>query len=262
MIDCHTHLGHSSFDADRTQVLERAGAAGIQRIGLVGEDSLDNLNVLRLARSNPVFLPFLGLHPDRWRDDRPQAGPPPEEELKTVLAQIRENSRNIIGIGEVGLDRWVCRDENVRRAQAEAFRAFVSLALELDLPLNVHSRSAGRYTLDILKEMGASRVLMHAYDGRASTACQGAEAGFVFSIPPSVVRSPQKQKMVRNLPLDALALETDSPVLGPEPGQRNEPANLVVSLREIARIKGVSEPEVVQAANANLARIFKVGSGW
>ena len=82
------------------------------------------------------------------------------------------------------------------------------------------------------------------------------EQGYVFSIPPSVVRSRQKQKLVRSLPLEALALESDSPVLGPEPGQRNEPANLMRTVATIAAIKGVPEEQVRETTSATARRLF------
>ena len=94
------------------------------------------------------------------------------------------------------------------------------------------------------------------FDGRAANAMPAVEAGFFFSVPPSVVRSPQKQKLVRRLPLTSLLVETDSPVLGPEPGVRNEPANVRISVGAIAQLKGVSEDEVVEAVEENQRRLF------
>jgi TatD DNase family protein len=82
------------------------------------------------------------------------------------------------------------------------------------------------------------------------------EAGFFFSIPPSVVRSRQKQKLVRHLPLACLLVETDSPVLGPEPKQRNEPANVNISLKAIAELKGLDTMVVIEAVNENTRRLY------
>ena len=82
------------------------------------------------------------------------------------------------------------------------------------------------------------------------------EAGYCFSVPPSIVRSPQKQKLVRHLPLEHLLLESDSPVLGPDKDVRNEPCNVWVSCREIAAIKGVSVEEVAETTTANARRLF------
>jgi TatD DNase family protein len=259
VIDCHTHLTHADFDSDRAAVLERARQAGVKRIAIVGQDEAENEAVLALAGSAAAgfaaspWLPFLGLHPDRFADGRT---PPAPGEVERICAKIRAERTRIVGIGEVGLDYWVCADPERRELQREALGVLVKLALELHLPLNVHSRSAGQVTLDFLLGRGAQRVLMHAFDGKAGHALRGAEAGFLFSIPPSIVRSPQKQRLVRVLPLSALALETDSPVLGPRQGERNEPANVCIGLRAIAEIKGLPETQVREATEANAARLF------
>jgi TatD DNase family protein len=81
-------------------------------------------------------------------------------------------------------------------------------------------------------------------------------AGYCFSVPPSIVRSPQKQKLVRALPLESLILETDSPVLGPDPSTRNEPDGVVIACREIARLKGVTAEAVARITTDNARRLF------
>ncbi|MBI3993831.1 MAG: TatD family hydrolase [Candidatus Lambdaproteobacteria bacterium] len=253
MIDAHTHLTSAAFDADRAQVLARARAAGVTRIALVGQDAEENRAVLAAAAAEPAFLPFLGLHPDRFADRAPAVSP---REIDTVAEMIAREAPHITGIGEVGLDHWVCQLPERRALQHEAFARLVVLAQELALPLNVHSRSAGRHAIDLLLAYGARRVLMHAFDGKAAYALRGAEAGFVFSIPPSVVRSPQKQKLIRALPLHALALETDSPVLGPTREERNEPANARIAAAAIAQIKGLPEQAVHDLTDENICRVF------
>ena len=253
MIDSHTHLSDEAFSQDLPQVLQRAQAAGVNRFVVVGQDLAENRKVLGMAEQDERLLPFLGLHPDRFADRAPAIS---EAEIADILQLIRSEAGRINGIGEVGLDYWVCQEADRRDAQREAFSALVDLARETDLPLNVHSRSAGHHTIDLLLEKNAGRVLMHAFDGKAGHALRGAEAGLVFSIPPSIARSPQKQKMVRALPLSAMVLETDSPVLGPEKGTRNEPANLAVSVQWIARIKGVEEEEVRETTLRTTRTLF------
>ena len=255
MIDCHTHLSLSDFDADRDSVLEQARGAGVTHVAMVGQDLAENRHVLEVAGERTDLLVFLGLHPDRFAD-RGEAIPP--EEVDGIEALIRQSRAALTGIGEVGLDYWVCRDEARKSAQREAFVRMIRLARELDLPLNVHSRSAGHYVIDLLIDEGAERVLLHAFDGRASHALRGVEAGFLFSVPPSIVRSDQKKKLVRALPLEALTLETDSPVLGPEKGARNVPANVVISLKAIAEIKNISEPEAQAVTTENARRLFRL----
>jgi len=104
--------------------------------------------------------------------------------------------------------------------------------------------------------LGAGRVLLHAFDGKASAAMAGLEAGYYFSIPPSVVRSVQKQKLVRHVPLERLLLESDSPVLGPTPDERNEPQNVWIACAEVARIKGLSMEEVARVTTQNARHLF------
>jgi len=142
--------------------------------------------------------------------------------------------------------------------QEDIFRRQIRLALELDLPVNVHSRSAGRRAIEVLSEEGATRVLLHAFDARPATAELGLAAGYSFSIPPSVVRSRQKEKLIARLPLAHLLLETDSPVLGADPQARNEPAEIVVGAGAIAEAKGVSVAEVASTTTANARALFRL----
>ena len=246
LIDTHAHLCDPVFDPDRAEALERAAAAGIGAVILVGEDLKDARSNLELATGNSMLKPAAGLYPAIL--DRAQA-----EDLQLF---IRKESDRLVAIGEVGLDYWVVQAEPDKELQREIFKGFIALSLELDLPLNVHSRSAGRHAVSLLLDCGASRVQMHAFDGKASAALPAVEAGYYFSIPPSVVRSRQKQKLVKNLPLSCLLVETDSPVLGPTPDERNEPANVRISINAIADIKGIPQSEVIEAVTENTRKLY------
>jgi TatD DNase family protein len=183
------------------------------------------------------------------------------EQAEALVSFIRRERENLAAIGEVGLDYWVVQDDSERALQREIFSRFIDLSLELDLPLNVHSRSAGRHAVSLLLERGARRVQLHAFDGKASAALPAVEAGYYFSIPPSIVRSQQKQNLVRRLPLSRLLVETDSPVLGPRPDERNEPANITVAVAAIAEVKNVTREEVLAAVSENVFRLFGDLSG-
>ncbi len=247
LLDAHAHLADPCFDADLPAVLERARAAGVVRIVVVGESLEDDRRALDLAARHPAeLLAAAGCDPTHLDRD----------EADRIVALCRARAAELAAIGEVGLDHWKVVGEADREVQREILSRFVALAIELDLPLNVHSRTAGRDTIALLIERGARRVLLHAFDGRAATAMAGVEAGYFFSIPPSIVRSAQKQKLVRRLPLSCLLLETDSPALGAVPGERNEPASLPIALDAVAEIKGASREEVAEAAAANARRLF------
>ncbi len=250
IIDTHSHLCDESFGKDLAQVLARAKKAGVERIISVSETLKDAQKTIHLSGRFPQVLPAIGLYPTVLD----------MEIAERMLELIRGNCKKIVGIGEVGLDYWKVKDERMREVQREIFLRFIELSRELDLPLNVHSRSAGRHAIAMLLEAGAGRVQMHAFDGKAQTAMEGVEAGYCFSIPPSVIRSRQKQKLVKRLPLAHLLLETDSPVLGPDPEQRNEPANAQVVVRAIAEIKGISEEEVAEVTYANTVSLYGLGN--
>ena len=169
---------------------------------------------------------------------------------------IRKEQKKLVAIGEVGLDYWVIKDETAKETQRGIFGQFIDLSLELDLPLNVHSRSAGRHAVAMLIERGAQKVQLHAFDGRAGAAMPAVEAGYFFSIPPSAIRSRQKQKLVKQLPLSCLLIETDSPVLGPAANERNEPANLIISLNAIAEIKNVPKEQIMEIVTYNTQYLY------
>jgi TatD DNase family protein len=246
IIDTHAHLCDPVFDNDRARVIRRAQKAGVEAIVLVGETGPDAHRNLELAAIYPVLYPAAGLYPTCLDIGQTEA----------LCNYIRAQRRNLVAIGEVGLDYWVVKEESQREVQREIFKRFIELSAEVDLPLNVHSRSAGRYAVTLLLEHGARKVQLHAFDGKAALALQAAEAGFLFSIPPSVIRSRQKQKLVKRLPLTSLLIETDSPVLGPSPEERNEPANAVIVVDAIAELKGLNRNEVLQIVYHNTLGLY------
>ncbi|MFQ5847566.1 MAG: TatD family hydrolase [Candidatus Methylomirabilales bacterium] len=245
-IDAHAHMADSAFGTDLEAVLQAAAEAGVGGIVTVSENLEDARRVLALAEQYPLLKPCAGLYPETVD----------LEVADAVAAFIRAHGDRLAGIGEVGLDHWVCKEAREWEIQEQTLAKFVALAAELDLPLNVHSRSAGRHTVRFLREHDAQKVLLHAFDGKASAALEGIEAGYYFSIPPSVVRSQQKQKLLRHLPLTRLLLETDSPVLGPDPAARNEPRNVVIACQAIAAAKGISMEEVARVTTENASRLF------
>jgi TatD DNase family protein len=246
LTDTHTHICDASFDADREAVLARAATAGIKAVVAVSEDLADAEKNIALARDCPMLKPAAGLYPTHL-----------DPTAASAMADfIRAHRQMLAAIGEVGLDFWVVKTSGEREIQKAIFTGFIDLALELDLPLNVHSRSAGRHAVDLLLACGARRVQLHAFDGKMAAARPALEAGYYFSIPPSIVRSRQKQKLVRHLPLESLLVETDSPVLGPDPQMRNEPVNLNVAIDAIAAIKGLTVTAVIEAVVTNTADLY------
>uniref|UniRef100_A0A8C4QG39 TatD DNase domain containing 3 n=1 Tax=Eptatretus burgeri TaxID=7764 RepID=A0A8C4QG39_EPTBU len=209
---------------------------GVQALVGVTEHFGEFSRILELSERYPQFVyPCLGVHP-----------------VQGSVGKLRSADPL------VGLDftPHVADSEEKRNQQRDVLCQQLELAKRLNLPVNVHSRSAGRPTIQLLKDQGADHVLLHAFDGRVSVAMEGIRAGYYFSVPPSVVRSEQKQKLVKQLPLEHLLLETDAPALGPEKQVRNEPRNLIISCEHIARLKGLPTEHVAEVTTQNALRLF------
>jgi TatD DNase family protein len=245
-VDTHTHLCDPLFDKDREDVLKRARNVGVSAIVVVSETLSDVHRNLELAENYPLLWPAGGLYPTHLD----------LSEAKQISSLMRKERHKFLAIGEVGLDYWIVKKEAEREVQHEIFSEFIGLSIELNLPLNIHSRSAGRHAIEILLERRARKVQLHAFDGKAASALPAAEEGFFFSIPPSVIRSPQKQKLVKRLPLSALLVETDSPVLGPSHKERNEPSNIMISVNAISEIKNIRKEEVLETVFENTYRLY------
>jgi len=258
-VDTHAHLASADFREDLATVLGQAREAGVGAVIAVTEDLTEAERALELATQHPGLRPAAGIHPDRVVGLSSPAPLLAEFAALAELARLRRGE--LVALGEVGLDFWKAAGHEERLLQETLLTSFVALARELDLPLSVHSRAAGRATIELLRRSGAERVVLHAFDGKRSTADPGLEAGYFFSVPPSLVRSPQKQKLFKRFPLERLLLETDSPVLGATPGARNEPACVVRAAEELARLQGVSLAEVAEVTTRNARTLFRLPGG-
>lgn len=253
LIDAHCHIDSGDFDKDILDILRDAYEKGVVAIisSALGVKSIQKtLRIVSEIESGalPRLYSCFGLEP--YALD--------EMEFLAVVSLIKESVKRIVGIGEVGLDFYRIRDHKERDTQLSRFKGFIRLADENRLPLVVHSRSSGRQALNVLEEMRAERVLMHAFDGKTRWAKVGIDLGYYFSIPTSVVRSPQKQKLVKAVPLDQLMLETDSPALGPEKGSRNVPGNLSIVAEKVSEIKGVDIDRVAETTYNNTRKLFSL----
>jgi len=262
-VDCHCHLTSDRFQHDLDAVLMRAERAGVHALFVCSTSQLDMLRVLDLSRAHrDRIFPCLGLHPldgtfgsDVWAATR-----------SMIVSAHQE--QGIAAIGEVGLDfsKPLLRQQGLARGTSEAearesqiacFEAHVALALELGLPLNVHSRNAERETLEILARARCQAV-MHAYKGDPELAVDAANTcGLFFSFPPSIVYKQEYQAAAKALPDEALLLETDSPSLAAGgPKERNEPSRIGLAAAKIAELRGTTLEDIAELTTRNASRLF------
>jgi TatD DNase family protein len=248
--DSHCHIDMPAFDADRGAVMERARAAGVERLLLIGGVDAEQGHLRALRVAVELGLPLsAGVHPHEAR----LATTAIYDELRALAADKR-----IVAIGEIGLDFHY--DHSPRDAQRDAFRAQVRLAREVKLPVIVHTREADDETATLLEEEGAAAGVLHCFTGGHDLARRALALGFFISFSGIVAfpRADVIQEVARAVPLDRLLVETDSPFLAPPPhrGKRNEPAFVLEVVRAIARLRGETPEVVGAAALANFRRAF------
>ncbi len=260
LFDCHAHMTAAAFKDDLSDVLTAAKSAGLAGIVAVSESTRDADAVIQLSKQHVGFIhPCLGLHPVNAE----RGGSADEATLPAMLQLIDEHAHDLVAVGEVGLDftpAVVGKEPDAAAAakasQRRIFEAQVLKAKELQLPLNVHSRGAGHHAIKVMMDAGHTHALLHAFDGKAKYAVAAAAQGFHFSVPASVKRDAQTQKLVKALPLSALVLESDSPALPAEKGARNTPSAVLTSLQMISDLKGVPLQEVAKAVTENTHKLF------
>ncbi|XP_030051909.1 putative deoxyribonuclease tatdn3-A isoform X1 [Microcaecilia unicolor] len=256
-IDCHCHMTAIEFQQDVDVILEKSHEAGVKALISVTEQVDEFERVLHLSERYPGFvMPCFGIHPIQSGEEGHRSAR--LQDLEPVLPLFEKFQDKLVAIGEIGLDftPWLASTSQEREEQKKVFQVQLEAAKRLDLPVNVHSRSAGRQTISLLKEQGVQNVLLHNFAGRLSAALEGVQAGYFFSFPPAVTRNDQRVKLIQHIPLENICLETDSPSLGPNQQERNVPENIKISCCYIAGVKGLPPETVCEVTAKNALRLF------
>jgi TatD DNase family protein len=251
--DVHCHLYDESFDKDRDNVIEKAKKV-LSGVLVAGENPLTNRKIIDLAKNYPKFWhSALGFHPTEIHKFT-------DEEIENEIRWIKKQKP--IAISEIGLDFMVIKrdklDEFAKMRQIEWFERFLKLADELKVPAIIHSRWATKQVVEILEDLKPKKAILHAFSGTVKEAERALKLGYKISIGNTIAYAEQKQDLAKHIDLKHLLVETDSPVLAPQKGERNEPANVLLVVKEIARIKGITEKEVIEATNKNVKELFNI----
>jgi TatD DNase family protein len=258
LIDSHCHLADDVFAADLDAVVERAGAAGLERalVVLAAGDGKESAQARRVEDLWPDVRFAIGVHPHQAHE----FAEAPARAADVVRRQFAETA-GARAIGEIGLDYHY--DFSPRAVQQRVFRSQVALARELRRPIVIHTREADDDTIAILREEGRGDVtgVLHCFTGGPALARAGLDLGFYISLSGIVTfpKAAELRETLRAVPLDRALIETDSPFLAPAPhrGKRNEPAYVARVADALAALHAVPREDVCRQTTANFHALFR-----
>jgi TatD DNase family protein len=252
LVDSHCHLDFPELRADLDQVLSRMSDNGVSH-ALTISTTLETYPAVReVAASRPNLWCSAGVHPDERRDDR-------EVSVSELVAMA--DDPKVVAIGETGLDYF--RVEGDTEWQRERFRTHIRAARETGKPLVIHTRAAAEDTLRLMREERAGEVggVMHCFTETWEVAQAAIDLGFHISFSGIVTfkNAVALKDVARQVPLERMLVETDSPYLAPVPhrGKSNQPAFVKHVAEEIARLRGIGVDEVARATSDNFFRLFR-----
>jgi TatD DNase family protein len=239
VIDSHAHLDELP---DPRGEIEKAREGGVVGIVAVGQDMASNQKTLEIASRNPeIVFPAVGYHP--WRLN-------PDDDDKT-LAQIDARLPHCVALGEVGLDYKAKTKKKVQKAM---FLRILAMAQKHDKPVIVHCRYSHKTAYEMIKEAGLRMAVFHWYSGPLELIPRIAASGYYMSACPALLYNPYHEKAIAAVPLSNLLLETDTPVQYQKLVSR--PVHVQVTLKEAARVKGISAEEIAAKTTENARRCF------
>lgn len=253
LFDTHCHVNDKPYNNDREEMLQRAFAAGVQYMMCPGTDVVTSAEAVDLSHRYEQVYAAVGIHPEDAASATPEG-----------FAQIREwlkTEAKVVAIGEVGLDyHW---PEPSHEIQQQVFIEQVKMAVELDIPIDIHDREAHGDTMDILRQYGKGlRGVFHCYSGSLEMAQELIKMGFYIGFTGTMVfpKSLKLKRIAKEIPLDRVLIETDCPYLTPPPfrGQRNEPAYVQYVAAELAALRDIDIKEIEQITVENGKRIFGI----
>lgn len=256
LIDTHTHLDFPDFDADRVELLARSRAAGVEKLVVLGVYQANWQRLWDLVQREDGLYAAFGLHPVYLEQHRAEH----LAELRDWLQRLAGHPR-LCAVGEFGLDYFL--EQLDRQRQQELFEAQLKLANDCELPVLLHVRRAHAATIATLKRLRPRRGgIIHAFAGSYEEAREYLRLGFRLGLggAPTWPQALRLRKVVAQLPLEAIVLETDAPDMAPAmyPNQRNSPEHLAAICTALAELRGIAPDDLASASSRNAAELF----GW
>lgn len=253
LVDSHCHLDFPEFQADFAQVISRAAEAGVGMMLTISTHLSRFPQVLAVAEAHDTIYCTVGIHPHEAAS-----------ESGVTAEQLIELARHpkVIGFGETGLDYFY--EHSPRDQQIANFRAHIQAARQAQLPVIIHTRDADADTAMLLEEemaIGAFPGLLHCFSSGRALGEKAVDLGLYISLSGILTfkKSDELRAIAKDLPLDRLLVETDSPFLAPMPyrGKRCEPAFVAQTAQQLAVLQGITAAELADRTTANFRRLFR-----
>ena len=251
-IDTHAHIYSEEFKDDLENMLTNAAIAGITDIYMPNIDSTSIGEMMRIAEKHKNCHAMMGLHPCYVKENY-------QDELALVEKYLSEHT--FAGVGEIGIDLYW--DKTFAKEQEIVLRRQIALAKEHGIPFVIHSRDSLDITIDIVTEMqdGSLSGIFHCFNGTLDQAKRIMDTGFLMGIGGVITyKNAGVDKVVADIPLEYIVLETDAPYLSPVPyrGKRNECAYISVIAEKIAEVKELTKSEIGAVTTFNANKLFRV----
>lgn len=250
MLDTHCHINDPMFNNEVDQIVGNFLSAGIEKVICIGCCPKSNIDVINLSNKYSSVYCAVGVHPDDCYKYN-------EKELEGLL---KNRNEKLVAVGEIGLDYYHTKDN--REEQIKVFESQIMLAKKYQLPIVIHCRDAFGDMLNILKKHAPFRngAVMHCYSGSLEVAQILIKMGLKISFTGTVTYKNAKkvQEVAKNIPIESMFFETDSPYLTPTPyrGQRNEPKYVAEIYKFVAKLRGVCVDELISIADKTAKEFF------
>lgn len=256
MIDTHAHLAFDQFSNIR-KIINDAEKAGVKKIIAVSSNIIDSQKAVELAKNYPrVVFPSVGIHPQQTDPQNKQSVSQQLDKLEKI---VKKNK--VSAIGETGLDFSKPPPPETKRPidqQIELFKGQIKIAKQNKLPIIIHSRKAFREVVEILKNEPEVKGVFHCYSGGKKGINDVLSLGYYFGVDGNLTYEEGLQNVYKDIPLENILLETDSPFLAPIPhrGEVNKPKYLKYILEALAKIKNIPIEKVNEQTDKNACKLF------
>ena len=251
MIDSHCHLDHAPLFDNLNDILNRSKEVGIKKLLTICTTLESFKNIENILIIDDMIYGTFGIHPHETENN--------DVSRITIIESIKKNPK-LIGVGETGLDFYY--NHSKKNKQIDSFKKHIEAAIEINLPIIVHSRNAEEETFNILNEYKKHKpkILMHCFTGTYKFYKQMEELDSYFSASGIITFNSSKelQNTFSKIPNNKLLVETDSPFLAPVPmrGKKNEPSFIKYTLKKLADIKNIDVSEMVSLTTKNFNNLF------